>query len=235
MTQALRDYRIYFIERIMEEVIYPRQHGTEVSRTQINHLFAIIGQRAFGGLTYQMGRKYPGSHLATIKCSIYQLVDKPPFSFGKFGKHQDVDCFPVGLIGILHNVPFATAFIFQIVGGADYFPFVIKHFLSGTNQIFFIGTQQFVPTSTVGISRIRYPFLIHHQYLLQQFFTTGSFLQKISFCICMCGNTCHEKQAEGNNNTIKCVSLHDIKKLDFFFVMRQRYVSYGKTEVFNYP
>jgi len=27
----------------------------------------------------------------------------------------------------------------------------------------------------------------------------------------MCGNTCHEKQAEGNNNTIKCVSLHDIK------------------------
>lgn len=51
----------------------------------------------------------------------------------------------------------------------------------------------------------------------------------------MCGDTCHKKQAEGNKNTVKRVSLHDIKKLDFFFVMRQRYASYGKTEVFNYP
>ena len=194
----------------MEEVIYPRQHGTEISRTQINHLFAIIGQRAFGALAYQMGRKYPGSHLATIKCSIYQLVDKPSFSFGKFGKHQDVDCFPVGLIGILHNVPFAATFIFQIIGGADYFPSVIKHFLSGTNQIFFIGTQQSIPTGTVGISRIRYPFLIHHQYLFQLFFTTGSFLQKIPFSICMCRDTCYNKQAERKENTEKRVLLHDI-------------------------
>ena len=176
MTQALRDYRIYFIERIMEEVIYPRQHGTEVSRTQINHQFAIIGQRAFGALAYQMGRKYPGSHLATIKCSIYQLVDKPSFSFGKFGKHQNIDCFPVGLIRVLHDIAFATAFIFQIVGGADYFPFVIQLFFTGADKRFFISTQQSIPTGTVGISRIRYPFLIHHQYLFQLFFTTGSFL-----------------------------------------------------------
>ena len=164
VTQPRGNHRINLIKRFLQEVVGPRKHLRNVSLAQLKNVLSVIRHGPFALLSAEkMGRLCPRSHLAEEHDTVYQVVYEASLALGKLGYKQMTKDFDVLIIGVLHGVSTARAFIFQIIGRPDNLPVIVKKLRTGHNDGFFFLSEKLIPVCTVSVFRERNPCLFHNK------------------------------------------------------------------------
>ena len=141
-----------------------------------------------------MGRQCPARHFTTCKNTIDNLIDKASLPFSHLCHEQASECGIVFTERTLHNRPVTTSSELQIIGRFHNLPLIIQITFSFPDILFFIITEEFIPTGPVRIIRIRHPLLLHYQRGFD-FLKIGLFLQQVAFFIRVQVCDCPKQQA----------------------------------------
>ena len=160
LVQALGNDGIDLVHLCVQKIVRPCQKSTYLSAAEVDDLVGVIGEVAPIVLAVQVGGKHPRGALTLHPYAIDDLIQEASLAFCQLGKDEVAECIVVGSLLGLHGLAVARALVGEIIGGNIHLPLVIEALLSTLNQPLLVVARETVPSGSVGIRRIVYPFLV---------------------------------------------------------------------------